>query len=214
MLSGFLSMPADATLPATTNLRIEHGNSLDLNGHTLDHGGDLYVRISNVGNDGLRIVHADSVMHVGGDAEFDSYREEGGATSEGNFSAGEIHFRGDFQQSSDYKGSLRAFVSTGTRAVFDGTSLQTISFANESSDSSSRFHDIEVGNPVGVLFEDPTLATGDLDVSGVFTTTSELTLEGTMILRSTATLNNNGIMSVGGCLTEPGHVLNGADPCP
>jgi len=213
--SGTASMVGSLTLPSATTLYIEEGGSLNLNGNTLTLEGNLFSQFTNTANSGLRLVDSGSVLYVNGDATFSSKRDHFSNTTEGSFTAGEIHFRGDFTQEKNFSCSANAFISTGTKTIFDGSSAQTVYFAWTSA-SNSRFHDVEIGNSAGVTFTNDSYATGDLDLSGTMTVNGSepFGLTGTMTLRSTGVLNSNGQISVGGCVKEQGHTINGSDPCP
>jgi len=41
-----------------------------------------------------------------------------------------------------------------------------------------------------------------------------ITIAGTLFLRSTSVLNNNGAINKGACVKEAGATVNGTDPCP
>jgi hypothetical protein len=211
---GTVTLPWDVTLPSTTMLRVEPGTQLALGGNRLELGGDLKIWISDAAGDGLRLVDAGDVLVVEGGATFTTAANESNATSEGNLSAGEIHFKGGFVQTYEGGGSGLSFVSTGTKAVFNGSTAQSATFAYGGS-SRSRFDDLEVQNAAGLSFSSTTYAAGDLELPGKLTVQSgTFNLAGTMTIRSTGVLQNNSTMTVGGCVKEPGHTINGTDPCP
>ena len=175
----------------------------------------MTVRISNTSGDGLRLLSAGSRVNVGGDATFTVVSYNSIATSSGSFTEGELHVRGDFTQTREYQGSIRGFIATGTKVVFDGSAAQDISFSDPGS-STSRFADVDVSNAVGATFTSSVTATGDLDLVGKLTVSSGKTfdLTGTLTLRSASTLVNTGTTNVGGCVKESGHTITGPDPCP
>jgi hypothetical protein len=211
--AGTVAMTEDEALPSTTHLRVDSASRIDVNGHTLDVGGPMTVSISNTSGDGLRLQTAGSRVNVGGNATFNTPSYNYSATSVGNLSAGEIRFRGNFSQTNGSSSPGQSFVSTGTKAVFDGTGSQTVSFSNPSS-SLSRFAGVDVSNSAGATFSSTAYASGDLDLVGKMTVSSTFTLAGTMTLRSTGWLVNSGTVNVGGCVKESGHTITGTDPCP
>src|SRR5205085_2709694 len=85
------------------------------------------------------------------------------------FQAGVIHVKGDFTQTrlgGNY--SPYAFVSTGTRVVFDGTTAQTVTFDSPGAPNSailSHFRDVDILNAAGVSFASPMVITGQLTLA-------------------------------------------------
>ena len=150
----------------------------------------------------------------------DTLRVEGNATFagmavEGFLTDGVLEVTGDFTQSSATAAS--SFQSTNThKVVFNGTGTQTITFASPGSANSESFFEIlEITNAIGVNFVTGVAVRDDLELSGQLTVAGGTTLSITdvLILRSTSTLNNNGTITRGSCIVDPGAVINGTNPC-
>ncbi len=210
-----VTLHRDLELPATTNLEIEEGHRLTLSGRELILGGALSVVIKESGGDGIRMTSPTDRLVVQGDASFSCRPGYSTCTSEGSFSAGTVHLRGDLNQMRDGAStSTRGFVSTGTRVVLDGNGVQVVSFASAGR-TSSRFSDLEVRNTAGVDLRSSTHTSGDLDLHGRLSQVQgTATVTGTLFLRSAAVLDNSAnAMEVAGCVKEAGHQIVGMDPC-
>ncbi|MCR4315319.1 MAG: chitobiase/beta-hexosaminidase C-terminal domain-containing protein [Planctomycetes bacterium] len=164
-VAGTIAMTENLTLSvATCDIFVDPGYSLSVGAFTLDIGGDLTVEVSNAVSDGLRLLDSLSVVIVHGNATFTTDYYNASATSSGNFVAGEIHFEGNFTQTADSGGTANGFISTGTKAFFDGTNPQTVSMY-ASSLTASRFVDVEIANAAGVTLNSSVRVTGTLEVT-------------------------------------------------
>jgi hypothetical protein len=105
--------------------------------------------------------------------------------------------------------------STGTRVVLDGNAPQAILLISGTSGSRISFQDLEISNSAGVeLLRDATVA-GDLELIGQPTVPGPraLTITGTLFLRASSVLDNQGTINLGACVREAGHTIVGTDPC-
>jgi hypothetical protein len=197
---GAVLLHADLELPATTELLVEGGRRLTMNGHELLLGGGLEVRLEGDASDGILMAEAADNLVVGGRARFYCGSDSMSCTSEGNLVAGAIHFRGDFEAAVESGSSWStAFVSTGTAAIFDGAGPQAIAF-HHSVAQSSRFHDLRiVGSAVSA--EAAVHAAGDVSISagGSFEARAEaeLRFEGNLLLDA-GRLHSDPPIEVGG----------------
>ena len=171
-----LTLIAPLTLTqATSDLVINPGSVLTVNGQSLTVGGNLTVTISNTAGDGLLMTNAADVVTVNGAVTFTHVNNNDSATSEGNFTAGVLNVRGNFTQTNGgaVGGSpLQFFASTGTKVVFDGTAAQTVNFLNPGA-TISRFQDVEINNAAGVNFSSSAVASGTVTIfNGTVTSTA------------------------------------------
>jgi hypothetical protein len=132
----------------------------------------------------------------------------------GNLTAGEIRAHGDFS----VIGSADEFQSTGTKVSFVGTAPQAVTFQPTSFTGRllAHFHDVAIANDTGVTLGHRTLFNGNMDVTGaaLVGAGSTVTVNGTLQLRATGVLTNDGTMTVAACEKQAGHTINGTDPCP
>jgi hypothetical protein len=162
---GTVTMDRPATFSnPISDVTIDPGSMLVINGHRLEMGGDLTVTTSNVAGDGLIIQNPSDEVVVGGNALFTTSPSQANAFSTGNFSDGVIRIGGDFTQTRNGStSSTGSFVSTGTEVVFDGTATQTINFAFPAVNQ-SLFHDLSLENngPGLIRFTSDIVASGQL----------------------------------------------------
>ncbi len=160
-VTGDVVMVRDVELPDVA-LIVNMGNSLSLAGHTLTHGGSLTYYCSNTDRDGLRMTDPNDLLVVGDSFTATVPCDHGRCTTEGQLSQGEIRVAGSFTQS-HAGGSTgeRAFASTGTKVVFNGTGAQNVSFSRPGA-TRSRFHSAEFGNSGTVTFQTAAAFNGDV----------------------------------------------------
>jgi hypothetical protein len=209
-LSGVLpsvQVTGDVTVSGSTsicgNLAISGSGVLTLSGQEVTVAGNFAT--ANSGR--LVMQSAADRLSVGGNAAFSGINGDDGLT------AGILSIGGNWTLGST---SFTNFVGSGSHlVVLDGTAAQSVSFALVSP-TANRAHHVRVENTVGVTFTANSHATGDLDLVGQATVANNVTVTvlGALVLRATAVLNNNGTIAVTNCTKEPGHTINGADPCP
>jgi hypothetical protein len=190
----------------TGNLTVGPGGRLTLNGRSVAVSGDLLVRLSNSAGTGLRLVNAADVLSVGGDATFTVDFNHSSATSNGNFTAGELRISGDFIQTNG-GGAIPpfAFVSTGTTVVFEGSAAHNVSFTHAGA-SGSRFHHVEIRDGT-VVGPGPVFISGNvLDSAGNRWRVAETSFTGSN--PSLADMVTNATF-VGSAVLADGFTLNG-----
>jgi hypothetical protein len=162
---------------ATGSLSVLANGVFDLYGQTLDVYGNLTVTNSNTTGDGLLMQHANDVLNVRGNALFTHSVNHSLANSSGNFTAGTLHIGGDFTQANNGSTLGLSFVSTGTTVVFDGYTVQNISFASPALNT-SRFSHVEIRNPAGVNLLSNAVVDGQLSLlnGGVLNQANNLNL--------------------------------------
>jgi hypothetical protein len=153
-LASNVSFTGVASLPngfsVTGDLSVPSG-TLTLNGQTVTVSGGLNVITLGI----LTMNNAADQLTVAGGATFSS----------GNFStgltAGVLRVAGTFTQA----GATQSFAAGGTHTtILNGTSQQTVSFANPAA-SSSRFFNLEIANAAGVVFSSNAAVTGSVTVT-------------------------------------------------
>lgn len=165
-VDGRVVMDRPAEFPDTGNhVIVRAGRRLELASQSLLVGGDLTVYEHNDTTSGLYMVNPLDSLTVEGKTTFAVEAYNGSATSAGHLTEGVIRMRGDFVQASAYASTGLAFVATGTRVVFDGTSPQSVSFSNPSA-THSHFHHADAENPAGVTFLSHIWATGRVRIIG------------------------------------------------
>ncbi len=176
---------------------------LTLNGRQLTVDGNLAM---STGAERLVMTNAADRLTIKGNATFTGHHHEG------LLSAGELHVAGNFTAGGT---SFTAFASTGTLVVLNGTSVQTVTFMFPAA-ASQRFHTLRITNAAGVELGSNVQVNQNLDLVRrlVVPNGRTMTVAGTLFLRSTATLVNNGTMTVNACTKEAGHTITGTDPCP
>lgn len=178
VMTGAVNMPE-----SISSLFVEQSNTLTLAGNSLEVGGGLTVTLSNTTGDGLIMTDPSDVLTVNGDALFTTESQHGSASSVGNFTDGTIRFRGNFTQTKVGASSgLSSFASTGTRAIFDGPTPQTI-FSADAGLGTSHFADVDIDNASGVSFISSAAASGTVSViDGIASsTTGTVTIDGDLV---------------------------------
>ena len=99
--------------------------------------------------------------------------------------------------------------------VFDGSGSQTVSLQGSFS-GRNRFNDVEVRNPVNVIFDNAAYTSGNLDLHGRLDGhDGGDTIAGRLTLRTGSTLDNDpALFTVGSCARESDITILGTDPCP
>lgn len=185
------------------SLEITGTNSrLTLNGQTLTLVGNFSTAVGGV----LTMSNPADRLTIGGDASFS------GGGLEGQQTAGEIQLAGNLAVGG---GSFEQSVATGTAVRLNGTTVQTVFFAFPGA-VRQRFHDLTISNAAGVKFTGSAHVSRNLDLMHQMTVPSGVTLSGIqmLFLRGTSVLNNQGTIQTAACTKQPGHVINGTDPCP
>jgi len=136
--------------------------------------------------------------------------EIGGAGSQLTLSGQQLTVAGNFTAAGSH---FQAFASTSTRVRLNGTVAQTVSFFSASA-ANQRFRDLEITNATGVTFSNNAFVSGNLDLVRQMTVPAGVSGIQQLFLRSTAVLNNQGAIQTTACTKEPGHTINGTDPCP
>jgi len=202
-VAGAVTMNAAVDLQ-TSNLFVDAGGVLTVNGKTLDIGGNLTVTISQAGvspnfvsaGDGLKMTNVNDRVNVAGSATFTAIAYHFSATSAGNFSAGVLSVGGNFTSTHNYQGASNSwdtsFISTGTKVVLNGTVSQAVSFTLPSV-TRSRFSDLEISNAVGVSLSSAITITGSL--SSPATIVAKL-------LSSGQTITVPGAANIGGLILD------------
>jgi hypothetical protein len=74
---------------------------------------------------------------------------------------------------------------------------------------------LDLENSAGVRLPLRAAVNGNLDLARQRTVPTGVTLSGIqmLFLRSTSVLNNQGTIQTAACTREPGHTINGTDPC-
>ena len=148
---GAVLLDKDVVLPQASNrLSIDANNSVTVAGNTLTVGGHFYNYCTNLTGRGLVMTHAFDDVRINGHAYFRTVSYNNKCNMATSLITGRIRFRKNFYQQDAYLATGNSFRSAGTRAIFDGTAAQTVSFANP---GSSRFWDIDIDNPVSVSFD-------------------------------------------------------------
>ena len=141
----------------------------------------------------LEMVNIGDVLDVDGDVTF------GGGSTAGELIAGTLVIGGNFTQSGD----PASFAPTGSfQTTFDGSVLQTVSFANPGA-TSSRFQNLAITNSSGsVDLSTNAQVNGNLTVtSSILTGTGTLTVVGNVTVASTLSMTG---LAVGGVLSVTG----------
>ena len=215
-VAGALTMTAPLTLAdPTSDLFIDAGTSLTINGQNLSVGGDLTVGHGNT-LDGLIMTNASDSVTVNGNATFQTVSGASAGTSAGNYTAGILRVRGNFTQLAGAQSATGlAFVSTGTKVVFDGTSAQTVSFTTPGT-ALSRFQDVDINNTVGgVTLTSDVVVTGQFTNNGVgqISSGTTLTVSGGAENTAGSNLQGAGTLEVSGTtFTNRGDVNPGTSP--
>jgi hypothetical protein len=118
---------------------VEMRAPLTLGGNTLTVNGNFTAASTGL----LTLDHSSDLLIIGGDAAFN-----GGFGAAAVLSAGEIRVGGNF----NVLHQNTSFNSTGTRVVFDGSSVQTVSTPGSPLVTTAIFRDVEITNPAGVEF--------------------------------------------------------------
>jgi hypothetical protein len=158
------------------------GANLALNGQQVSVAGNFQTQQGGT----LRMADAAARVTVEGFAYF------GGSSTDGLLTAGEIRVRGHFSSPAQV-----GFQSTGTRVVLDGATPQTVSLFISGA-TSSRFHDLEIRNPAGVLFSSQ---------GPGFSSSSPIHVMGNLTLHPTSgtVTNSNIAVTIYGDLIDSGH---------
>ncbi|NUN13803.1 MAG: VWA domain-containing protein [Myxococcales bacterium] len=154
-------------LSLTGTLGVNPAGALIIDSSKVDVGGSFNVYVDNAsgttGPMGLIMTHADGELNVGGNAFFATPDYATNGTTVGQLTAGTLRVMGNFTTTIGYQASARAFCSTGTKVVLNGTTPQTVSLAiSELATTTSRFADLEILNTQGVTFGSYVTITGQL----------------------------------------------------
>jgi uncharacterized protein YjdB len=210
MRSIVMSGPRNFGRP-NNDLTLDPMGAVDLAGQTLTVGGDMVVNVGQVGA-GLFLKNPADRLQVEGRLLFQT---AGAASTEGNFTAGEIRSRGDFlQQRNSSVHTTGGFVSTGTKVVFDGAAAQSVTFSSPGV-AASRFLELEVAPGADVSLTSSANALGNVRIGGTFAVASgaTLTVGGTFVLNAGSTYNANGTLT-GTCQNLGGTIVGaGANSC-
>jgi hypothetical protein len=190
-----MTLTGDRTLHGTGLLILAIG-SLDVGGNALHVLGD-FEQDMEASSDGLLMDDAADSVTIDGDAFFDMVTF-GNTTN--RFLDGVLRVRGDFTQNL-YSSYDDGFVAQGTLVILDGDQAQTVDFAS-SSNSASRFNDLELDNAAGVTFVNPTFVMGDLDV----TDGTAVVLDDVLHVYGQATWEANGSLTGAGTLDVYGEL--------
>ncbi|MEK7727942.1 MAG: Ig-like domain-containing protein, partial [candidate division KSB1 bacterium] len=148
-LVGPIVMNEDCALPQPENdLTIVARNALTLNGHRLHVGGSFNVKAYGEQKHLIMAAPTDALL-IEGEALFEGFSA---------LTAGTISVRGNLTQ----KTSSGALQPAGTVFVFDGTTLQTVSFERPGLVNRSFLRDVVIKNPAGVNFASEVYITGRL----------------------------------------------------
>lgn len=193
------------------HLQLEPGSDYMLTGATTASGNMLvwYARLVVGGNrvevagqlnvampDGGGLIMTDAADEVIVDGPITLQPTTQTATSLGNFSAGVIRARHNFNALAG-RDMQQSFYSTGTRVVFDGTATQQVNLVGHSAER-SRFQDVDVRNSTGGV------VMGTVDIEGRLTMTADAILES---LHGTAPLRFHNHFPV----TAPGYDIARTD---
>jgi formylmethanofuran dehydrogenase subunit C len=177
---------------------------LDFNGQTLTVTGDF---VTTNGGSGIQMMNPLDTLIVRGNVDFNS----GNAAS--RLTDGLVRVMGNFRAAT--------FPSAGTKVLLEGDTLQVVTIVSYSflGTANAYFHDLEITNRTGVELrrDGATLirVQRHLDLVGRMTNPvgGNAQVFGTMYLRPTSVLINEGTLVVAACVKQAGHTISGTDPC-
>jgi hypothetical protein len=186
------------------DLLIGTSGRLNLSGQEVAVAGNL----ATASNGRLQMQDTADRLVVRGNALFQ------GTSFQGDLSAGTLEIAGNL---STMQADFNVLATAAHRVILNGTAAQTVDMKiGTLTSSSNQLRHLEVRNSAGVSFTSNAGNTGELDLLRQMIVPAGVTLSRIqmLFLRGTSVLTNNGTIQTAACTKEPGHTINGTDPCP